>query len=98
MELAPEQLGINPAPISSIRGVEVEENANILKNILQGKGTQQQQDVVGLNAALALFVGEAVADKGDYLQTFADAVVMAQDAMKYGEPWRKLEELAGFLR
>ncbi|MEM7712217.1 MAG: anthranilate phosphoribosyltransferase [Cyanobacteria bacterium P01_A01_bin.68] len=98
LELDPEQLGISPAPISSIRGGEVEENANILKNVLQGKGTQQQQDVVALNAALALYVGEAVADKGDYLQTFADAVVMAKDAMKYGEPWRKLEELAGFLR
>lgn len=98
LELAPEQLGINPASISSIKGGEVEENANILKAVLQGKGTQQQQDVVALNAALALYVGEAVADKGDYLQTFADAVVMAKDAMKDGEPWRKLEQLSGFLK
>jgi hypothetical protein len=30
---------------------------------------------------------------GDYLQTMKDAVVMAKDAMKYKEPWRKLEEL-----
>ncbi len=98
LELDPQEMGFSIAPISSIRGGEVEENANILKAVLQGKGTQQQQDVVALNAALALFVGEAVADKGDYLQTFADAVVLAKDAMKYGEPWRKLEELAGFLR
>ncbi|WP_414624523.1 anthranilate phosphoribosyltransferase [Calothrix sp. CCY 0018] len=117
LELDPQEMGFSSAPISSIRGGEVEENATILKSVLQGKGTQQQQDVVALNAALALFVGEtlavdgfpgiskvsnpkdeAVADKGDYLQTFADAVVLAKDAMKYGEPWRKLEELAGFLR
>ncbi|MEM6753121.1 MAG: anthranilate phosphoribosyltransferase [Cyanobacteria bacterium P01_C01_bin.38] len=98
MELDPEQLGFSSAPISSIKGGEVKENANILKTVLQGKGTQQQQDVVALNAALALYVGEAVVDKGDYLQTFANAVVMAKDAMKYGEPWRKLEELAGFLK
>lgn len=98
LELDPQEMGLSIAPISSIKGGEVEENANILKAVLQGKGTQQQQDVVALNAALALYVGEAVADTGDYSQTFADAVVMAKDAMKYGEPWRKLEELAGFLR
>ena len=98
LELDPQEMGLSIAPISSIKGGEVEENANILKAVLQGKGTQQQQDVVALNAALALYVGEAVADTGDYLQTFADAVVLAKDAMKYGEPWRKLEELAGFLR
>ncbi|WP_044292171.1 anthranilate phosphoribosyltransferase [Rivularia sp. PCC 7116] len=98
LELDPEQLGITPAPISSIKGGEVQENATILKAVLQGKGTQQQQDVVALNAALALYVGEAVADTGDYLQTFADAVLMAKDAMKDGEPWRKLQELARFLK
>ncbi|MGB6300973.1 MAG: anthranilate phosphoribosyltransferase [Rivularia sp. (in: cyanobacteria)] len=98
MELDPQELGITPATISSIKGGEVAENANILKAVLQGKGTQQQQDVVALNAALALYVGEAVADKGDFSKTFADAVVMAKDAMKYGEPWRKLAELAAFLR
>ena len=98
LELDPQELGISPAPISSIKGGEVAENAHILKAVLQGKGTQQQQDVVALNAALALFVGEAVVDKGNYSQTFASAVVLAKDALKYGEPWRKLEELAGFLK
>ena len=76
----------------------MQENAEILKAVLQGKGSQQQQDVVALNAALALYVGEAVADKDNYLQTFADAVLLAKDAMNSGEPWRKLEQLAGLLR
>ncbi|MEO1374856.1 MAG: anthranilate phosphoribosyltransferase [Cyanobacteria bacterium J06635_10] len=98
LELDPKEMGVTPAPISSIKGGEVQENAEILKAVLQGKGTQQQQDVVALNAALALYVGEAVADSGDYLQTFANAVELAKDAMKDGEPWRKLEELAGFLK
>jgi anthranilate phosphoribosyltransferase len=98
LELDPQEMGITPAPISSIKGGEVEENANILKAVLQGKGTQQQQDVVALNAALALYVGETLADKSDYIQTFADAVGMAKYAMKDGEPWRKLQQLAGFLK
>jgi len=98
LELDPQELGITSAPISTIKGGEVEENAKILKNVLQGKGTQQQQDVVALNAALALYVGEAISDRDNFLQTFADGVVLAKDAMKNGEPWRKLEQLAGFLK
>ena len=98
LELDPQEMGINPAPIETIKGGEVQENAKILKAVLQGKGTQQQQDVVALNAALALYVGEAVADTGNYLQTFANAVMLAKDAMNSGEPWRKFEQLAGFLK
>ncbi|MEA5595623.1 anthranilate phosphoribosyltransferase [Rivularia sp. UHCC 0363] len=98
LELDPNELNVNSAPIETIKGGDVQENAVILKAVLQGQGTQQQQDVVALNAALALYVGEAVADTGNYLQTFANAVVLAKDAMKDGEPWRKLEQLTEFLK
>jgi anthranilate phosphoribosyltransferase len=97
LELEPEELGLNPAPISALAGGNVEENAEILKAVLQGKGTVEQQDVVALNAALALYVGETVADNGDYLQTFSDAVILAKDVIKSGEPWIKLQGLAEFL-
>ena len=90
-------MGITPAPIETIKGGDVRENAEILKTVLQGKGTPQQQDVVALNAALALYVGEAVSDKGDCFTTFSDAVMLAKDAMNSGEPWRKFEELVEFL-
>ncbi|MEM7714061.1 MAG: anthranilate phosphoribosyltransferase [Cyanobacteria bacterium P01_A01_bin.68] len=98
LELDPEQLGITPAPIETIKGGDVRENAEILKAVLQGKGTPQQQDVVALNAALALYVGEAVSDKRDYFTTFSDAVMLAKEAMNSGEPWRKFEQLVEFLR
>jgi anthranilate phosphoribosyltransferase len=97
LELEPQELGLNPAPISALVGGNVEENAEILKAVLQGKGTVEQQDVVALNAALALYVGETVADNGDYLQTFSDAVILAKDVIKSGEPWIKLQGLAEFL-
>jgi anthranilate phosphoribosyltransferase len=98
LELDPRDLGVNPAPITELRGGDVGENADILKAVLQGKGTQAQQDVVALNTALALYVGEAVPDTCDYFDTFAKAVVLAKDVLQSGHAWEKLEELSLFLR
>jgi len=97
LELDPQDLGLTPAPISSLAGGDVQENAAILKAVLQGKGTKPQQDVVALNAALALYIGEIVTDSEDYLNTFANAVNLAQDVLNSGEGWRKLQGLAQFL-
>lgn len=55
---------------AKMRGGDIEENAQILKNVLQGKGTRTQQDVVTLNTALALQVG-GVTEPGDYRQGIA---------------------------
>lgn len=97
LELDPQELGLNPAPISTLRGGDVHENAEILKAVLQGKGTKAQHDVVALNAALALYVGEATTDSGDFVKTFSQAVILAQDIIQSGEAWNKLEQLAQFL-
>ncbi|MBD0301321.1 MAG: anthranilate phosphoribosyltransferase, partial [Tolypothrix sp. T3-bin4] len=56
----PQELNLTPAPIGALRGGDVQENAEILKAVLQGKGTAAQHDVVALNAALALQVGGAI--------------------------------------
>ena len=58
--LNPQELGLTTAPITALQGGEIEENANILGNILQGKGTKAQQEVVALNASLALQVGDLI--------------------------------------
>ncbi|MGF1479819.1 MAG: anthranilate phosphoribosyltransferase [Cyanophyceae cyanobacterium] len=97
VELHPEQVGLSVAPTAAIRGGNVQENAEILKAVLQGRGTQAQQDVVALNAALALFVGEAIA-KPSLPETFTTGVAQAKDVLRSGEAWHKLEELAQFLR
>lgn len=97
MELAPSSLGIEPAPTTALRGGNVLENAEILKAVLQGRGTKAQQDVVALNAALALFVGEVIPGDAD-LNTLAKGLVLAQDILQSGEAWGKLEQLAEFLR
>ncbi|MGD1913656.1 MAG: anthranilate phosphoribosyltransferase [Rivularia sp. (in: cyanobacteria)] len=98
LELTAEKLGLTPAPIEALRGGEVQENADILKAVLQGKGTQAQEDVVALNTALALYVGEAVDEGNDILECCVKGVVRAKDVLQSGEAWKKLEQLAEFLK
>lgn len=97
LTLFPAELGLTPAPTTALRGNSVQENAEILKAVLQGRGTPAQQDVVALNTALALFVGEALAGAAER-DTFAQGVAKAQDILKSGTAWQKLEQLAQFLR
>ena len=97
MELDPKELGIKSVPTSALRGGDVQENADILKAVLKGSGTQAQQDVVALNAALALFVGEAIGEEPS-VDTFARGFTLAKEVLQSGEAWRKLEQLALFLR
>jgi anthranilate phosphoribosyltransferase len=91
--LNPQQLGLAPAPTGALRGGDVEENATILRNVLQGQGTQAQQDAVALNAALALQVGGAIA-----WEDHKAGIEIATDVMNSGAAWSKLEQLVKFLQ
>ena len=84
----PTALGLTKAPIIALRGGEVEENATILRNVLQGKGTAAQQDVVALNASFALQVGKVV-PWGDHLA----GIAKAREILAAGAAWIKFEEL-----
>jgi anthranilate phosphoribosyltransferase len=88
--LQPQQLGLAVAGTDAIRGGDVAENAAILQAVLQGKGTSAQQDVVALNAALALLVGEAVT-------SYEQGVGLAKTVLQSGAAWNKLTQLVGFL-
>lgn len=89
----PQDLGLTPAPTTALKGGEVAENAEILRCVLQGKGTQAQADVVALNASLALQVGEAV-PFADYRQ----GIARAREIINSGAAWEKLVELVNFLQ
>lgn len=99
--LHPQELDLTPATTGAIRGGDVQENAEILRNVLQGKGTQAQQEVVALNAALAILVGGAI-PTGDYETAIAPAlqsnIAIAFDILHSGAAWSKLEQLVEFLR
>jgi len=95
--LNPEAFGLAPAPLSALKGGELEENTAILRNVLQGKGTQAQADAVALNAALALKVGGLA--KGDSFESAcASGVSQAQEIIQSGAAWDKLEQLVTFLK
>ncbi len=92
----PQVLGLTAAPLSALRGGEIEENTAILTAVLQGKGTEAQRDVVALNAALALKVGEKV--KADTLEAaMAEGITLAKTILASGAAWDKLQALVNFL-
>jgi len=89
--LSPQELGLAPAPLASLKGGNVQENADILRAVLQGKGTQAQTDCVALNSGLALRIGGAAS-------SWAEGVNLASDILKNGTAWLKAEELVNFLK
>jgi anthranilate phosphoribosyltransferase len=88
----PQELNVKAADITAVKGGNVQENAVILKEVLQGKGTQPQQDIVALNAALALQVAGVV----PWLN-HGQGVTLAKEILQSGSPWTKLEQLIQFL-
>ncbi|CDM98104.1 MAG: anthranilate phosphoribosyltransferase [Limnospira sp. PMC 1291.21] len=90
--LNPEDLGINAAPISALKGGELADNMEILTQVLQGKGTTPQQDAVALNSSLALQVAGVVP-----LQEHHQGYSLALDILQSGAAWSKLQELIKFL-
>jgi anthranilate phosphoribosyltransferase len=88
--LEPQALGLEPAPTTALKGGSLQDNAEILRNVLQGQGSQAQRDVVALNSALALVVGERVGG-------IAEGLSLAQQILASGAAWQKLEALVRFL-
>lgn len=93
----PQRLGLAKVDISALRGGELEENMTILRNVLQGKGTQAQQEAVALNAALALQVG-GMATGDSFESACAQGVTKAKEIIASGAAWDKLEQLVAFLK
>ena len=87
----PQELGLTKTPLSALKGGDVEENAAILRNVLQGKGTRSQQDAVILNAALALQIADLVAR-----ENLLQAMEKAREIVVSGAGWSKLEDLIKF--
>ncbi len=91
--LNPQEVGVNTATLAALRGGDVQENAVILKAVLQGKGTQAQQDAVALNASLALQVAGAIP-----LLDHAQGVSLSREILRSGSAWEKLAQLVEFLQ
>ena len=85
---SPTDLGLSTLQPEDIGGGDtVEEAATILKNVLSGKGTKAQNEVVAANAGLAIYVAKNVSLK--------ESVEEALDIIKEGKAINVLNQLIG---
>jgi len=89
-EVTPEEFGLAPAPLSEIAGGDAQENAEIIRRILNGERSPRR-DVVLLNAAASL----VAAGHADRIQ---DAVPVAAYAIDSGHARQRLQLLVEFTK
>jgi anthranilate phosphoribosyltransferase len=80
------ELGFKRATSSDLLGGDAEKNTEIIQNILTGKATQQQTEIVVLNAAYAILVSGRIND-------IENAILLAKDSIRSGNARIKLNEL-----
>lgn len=86
--VSPETFGVEYASLQTIAGGGAEENAKIIRGVLDGK-PGAAQNVVLINAAAALVAAEVADD-------FRGGVFMAREAIRSGKAREKLAALAKF--
>ncbi|MBI4241353.1 MAG: anthranilate phosphoribosyltransferase, partial [Candidatus Rokubacteria bacterium] len=69
----PEDFGIPPASMRDLQGGDREENAQIIRQILQGE-TGPKRDIVLMNAAAALVVGSKAKDLKEGVSVAAHSI------------------------
>jgi len=88
--ISPVNFGLKTAALEALKGGNAAENAAIVRGILSGeKGPKR--DIVLLNTAAALVVGDRAA-------TLADGLTIAKDSLDGGLAMNKLEKLVSFGR
>lgn len=87
-EITPEQFGLTRAPLSAISGGDLQANAQIIREVLDGKKSSRR-DIVLMNAAAAL----VAAGRADSL---ADAMPVAVQSLDSGAAKAKLDALVEF--
>jgi anthranilate phosphoribosyltransferase len=85
-EIHPQAYGLAPAPTAALGGGDAARNAEIVRAIVAGTATTAQTDVVILNAAAALLVGDVASE-------MADAVAKARACLLSGAASAKLQQL-----
>jgi len=86
--VAPEDFGLEHAPLEAFAGGDAQHNARIIRQILDGE-TGPQRDIVLANASAALVAAGHAAD-------FRDGVGRAAAAIDSGAARAKLDDLAAF--
>jgi anthranilate phosphoribosyltransferase len=85
-EIAPEDFGLQRASIENLRGGSAEENAAIIRDVLESSRKDAARDLVLINAAASLFITGAA-------KSLDTAVSMAEQAIDTGAAAAKLRAL-----
>ena len=88
-EIAPEDFGMRRAVIDDIKGGTAKENADIIRDIFEGKDTSARLDILLLNAGAALYAGKKA-------QSIKEGAGLAGDIIKSGKALHTLDRLAEF--
>ena len=85
-QITPEQFGLARASLEELRGGDGKENAQITKDILQGKEQGAKRDIVLLNAGATLYIGGVA-------ESIEAGVKLAAEAIDSGAAYAKLLQL-----
>ena len=88
-EISPEDLGFEKVAVEnleSIRGGDAQQNAKIIREVLENKQTDAARSLVLINAASAIYVG----GKAENLN---EAVKLATESLESGKALEKLDSL-----
>jgi anthranilate phosphoribosyltransferase len=86
--LTPEDFGMSRAPIETLRGGDAQENATLIREVLEGQ-PGPRRDIAIMNAAAALVTAGIAA-------TFLDGAQLAASAISSGLAQKKLAALVAF--
>jgi len=85
--LQPEDVGLHTcAPEAIYGGTTVQESAKIFLNILEGRGTQPQNEVVIANAGMALYCSQKAS-------SVEDAIGLARESLESGRALHTFKKL-----
>jgi anthranilate phosphoribosyltransferase len=74
IEITPEQAGLKRYPKDSIAGGDPARNAQLLVDILSGRGTDAQRAIVGINGGALLEIAGIASDLRDGVERIFDAI------------------------
>jgi anthranilate phosphoribosyltransferase len=86
--LTPEDFGMSRAPIETLRGGDAQENATVIREVLEGQ-PGPRRDIAIMNAAAALVTAGIAAN-------FLDGAQLAASAISSGSAQKKLAALVAF--
>lgn len=90
-EVEPADLGVDAHPLEDLAGGDADDNARILRSILEGRGSDAQRAIVSVNAGAGIYVGDGAG-------SLREGVERARSIIETGAGARVLESLVATTR